>query len=164
MLLGLGGLRKEVAERQQILSVITLETQTGGSSFPLRGRGVCVGDGGSGILNSFIRLGLPVSSLRLETHFTHQNEPFLPSPNRLEILFSIQGTGPYLLCPTWEILSPSSDLIRALYCPHWAGTSGISLHPPPPTTTPPTRPPEGKIRWAVASPSKEPRPYYRGVN
>ena len=54
MLLGLGGLRKEVAERQQILSVITLETQTGGSSFPLRGRGVCVGDGGSGVLTSFL--------------------------------------------------------------------------------------------------------------
>ena len=81
------------------------------------------------LLLTYLRLGLPVSSLRLETHFTHQNEPSLPSPNRLEILFSIQGTGHYLLCPTWEILSPSSDLIRALYCPHRAGTSGVSLHP-----------------------------------
>ena len=134
----------------RFLSVITLETQTGGSCFPLRGRGVCVGDGGSGILTSFIRLGLPVS-LRLETHFTHQNEPSLPFPNRLEILFSIQGTGPYLPCPTWEILSPSSDLIRALYCPHRAGTSGVSLHPL--HAPPPTRPPEGKIHRPVAGPS-----------
>ena len=78
------------------------------------------------VLTAPIRLGLPVSSLRLETHhLTHQNGPSLPSPSRLENqtrhLFSVQGNGTYLLYLIWEILSLSSDLMGVLYRPQQAG-------------------------------------------
>lgn len=122
VLLGTQGLRKELAEPQQA-SFISPHIGSSDWSllFPTSGSWR-----GGGILTSPIRLGLPVSSLRLETHhLTHQNGSSLPSPNRRENqtrhLFSIQGNGAYLLYLIWEILSLSSDLMGVLYRPQQAG-------------------------------------------
>lgn len=84
----------------------------------------------------------------------------------------------YLPPTDWKSCSPSRELGLIFSVPTWGNPVsllrldkgavpiglGLLVSPstplPPPPPLPPDRP--RKIRWAVASPSKEPHPYYRG--